>query len=428
MGRIYRQYKSLFYASVAAKETAINTEQTMDQSLDVAFNTVMDITPRRTDNSGDLTGKEEVSLIYDLGATVDGVQLSFEKAQPNHFAFLLAYGLGAITSAAAGDGYSHVITPIAADLDAYRSNPSFTGAMRFGDTILKRRFASLFVDQVTARFPKDDFAQISATIKGSGKYTDNIAKETVTAAYNASSLTLAANAVHGSTAAGRLDNVHRIRVDATGTGQWEEVTFTAVSAATPAVISITAPGGTADDVDYEILYVPTEAAWCTAPAKITETAMRISECSFNWGGQWDGSDFNGGKTMSSELDLVEWTLMNNQQVEFGFGAGGTYANRSWRDGRQQKVTIDREFRDGILKRHLIDNDTFGMKILYEGALFDDPHKYTVQVVLPKCGLLNAPLSVNGKKIMEKGDIQVMEDATYGSCIWTVKNLQAAYAA
>jgi hypothetical protein len=426
--RIFRAQKNLLAASVGSKETAINTEQSLDQSLMVAMSTMMDITTRREDNVNDLNGKEEADVIYDLGAIIDGVSLVFDKAQPNHFAFILAYALGAVSSGAAGAGYSHVITPIENEEDESRSNPSFTAAMRMGDTVLKRRFASCFVDQVTADFNRDSWLRLEAAIRGTGKHTDNVTSEEVTAAYNATELTLAANAVEGSTAQERLDNVHRIRVDATGSGQWEEVDFSAVSDATPAVITISAPGGVADDKTYEIIYVPTESAWCTFPARVSETPMRVSECAFTWGGQWDGSDFNGGKTMDAEIVGVQYSLMNNLDVQFGFGASGNYASRCFRTGRVQKLTLDREFRDYILKQHVSDNDTFGIKLIAEGAEFDTGHNYTVQMVCPKCGVLNAPLSINDKIIAERGEIVVMEDDTYGSVIWTVKNLQSGYAA
>lgn len=80
-------------------------------------------------------------------------------------------------------------------------------------------------------------------------------EEMLVAQKNATSLTLAANAVKGSTAAERLANVHRILVELS-LDVWTAVVYSVVSATTPAVITITAPSGTAGAVNYKILYVP----------------------------------------------------------------------------------------------------------------------------------------------------------------------------
>jgi hypothetical protein len=138
--------------------------------------------------------------------------MNFEKAQPQHFAFLGAYALGAVSSSALGAGYRHTITPLSGDLDEDRSNPSFTFAQRYGKTVLKRRFASGFVDALTATFARDAWVKIAGTVKATGKRTDNVMEETVNAYIDGTSLTLA-NAVEGSTAAERLQNVQRIRCE-----------------------------------------------------------------------------------------------------------------------------------------------------------------------------------------------------------------------
>jgi hypothetical protein len=288
-----------------------------------------------------------------------------------------------------------------------------------GSTVLKRRFASMFVDGFTATFAKGAWIKLVGTLKGTGKVEDNITEESITAAKNATSLTLAANAVEGATAAARLSNVQRIRVALTA-GQWTEVVYSAVSAATPAVITISAPGATADNVTYKVLYIPTEAAWATFPAAVTETPMRVSQLTLKVGGTWDGSAFQGGRTLTSELKSVEW--------KFVPGATAAYASRAIRQGRTQTIALSREFREYIMQQHIDDNDTFGIYVLAEGAIYDTPHKYQVEVVFPMCAVLKAPLSVDGKRMAEAGDLIVLEDDTYGSVVAAVKNLQATYAA
>jgi hypothetical protein len=84
-------------------------------------------------------------------------------------------------------------------------------------------------------------------------------------------------------------------------------------------------------------------------------------------------------------------------------------------------------RETIFQRHTIDNSQFGLRLLAEGALYDDPHKYQVEIIFPKLALLAADPKVDGKVMGETGNIQVLEDATYGSVICRVKNLATGYA-
>lgn len=427
MGRSIRANHNIVAVSAYNQETAINTEQTLDLSLLAEVGNIIALEPRRETNADELTGKEEADTIYSLGNT-SKLSLNFPKAQPQHFAFLFAYGLGTVASAAAGTGYAKTITPIDGDLDTEsRSLPSFTAAQRLGKTVGKERFASMFVNGITATFSRDDWVKVSGDIIGTGKHETSITEESITAAENATSLTLAANAVAGSTAQERLDAIHQIRCE-TSTGIWEEVEFSAVSSATPAEITITAPGVTTDNKTYKVLYAPAEVAWMTMPSRVSETPLRVSEMTFMAGGKWDGSDFQGGRELASEVNSITYNLSNNGKCSFGLGGGGTYANRYWRDGRTQTITLDREFRDYIMRNYMDQNETFGVSILAEGAEFDTGHNYGVQIILPKVGLLKAPLSASGKKLAEKGELQVLQDDTYGSAIVIVKNLAQYYAA
>ena len=419
---------NLTAVSAYTRETAINTEQTLDLTLLVAMSDVANLEYRRETNDNEATGKEESDRIDDLGATAS-LSLNYEHAQPQHFAFVGAFALGMISSAAAGTGYQHTITPLEGDLDEARSNPSFTFAQRYGKTILKRRFASGFIDSFTATFTRDAWVKLVGSCKATGKRTDNLTEETVNAYIDGTSLTLAANGVEGSTAALRLQNVQRIRVEL-ASGVWTEVAFSAVSDTTPAVITITAPGAAHTLKDFKILYAPTESGWMVFPARVNETPLRISEMTLIVGGTWNGAAFSGGRELQAEMNSIEWTFNNNGEIRFVPGAGGLYASQYQRGGRTQKLKLNREFREFILQQHMEDNDTIGLYILAEGAAYDASplHKYQVEIIFPKVGILSAPVSVNGKRLAEAGDIQVLEDDTYGSVILRVKNLQATYAA
>jgi hypothetical protein len=285
----------------------------------------------------------------------------------------------------------------------------------------------MFVDSVTATFAKDAWCKITGTIKGTGKVTTNVVEEVVAAAGNVTSLTLAALGVEGADAPTRLQNVQRIRAELAA-GVWTEVVFTAVSAAAPAVITIVAPAVPATVVNFRILYIPTEAGWMTFPARVNETPLRVSEMTLKVGGAWSGSAFVGGRNLQAEMKSIDWNFNNNGAVEFVPGAGGAYASRYMRGGRTQKITLNREFREFILQQHMLANDTLGLYILAEGAVYDTPHKYQVEIIFPKVAVLAAPISADGKRLGEAGDLQVLEDDTYGSVIAKIKNLQATYAA
>lgn len=413
--------------SANTAETAINTEQTLDTSLLLPIDsTVINLVPRIETNEDEANGQEEADTMYNLGYTAEA-EFRFERAQAQHFGFLYGFGLGSSSAAAAGSGYLHTQTPITNELDGDRSVPTFTAAAVFGQTLFKRRFASLAINQIVSTFQRDSWAKITGSILGTGKYTDNITEETVEAAGNTTSLTLAANAVAGSTAAARLANVHAIRVEL-DTGEWTEVSYSAVSAATPAVITISDPGGGAGLVDYKIIYVPTEAAWATLPARVSETPLRVAGLTLTLGGAWDGSSFVGGRTVAVELQQVRHTFNNNLRVEFVPGVSDAYAGAIIRGGRDQMILLEREMREFVLQNYLLQGEYFGMHILCVGAEYETGKNYQVEMIFPRLGVVKAPISVNNKRLAEAGDLKVFEDSTYGSIIVKVQNLQATYAA
>ena len=408
-----------------ARETAINTPQTLDLSLQCELSDIITPEPRRENNAGQMTGKEEADRIYDRGKTAS-LPLSFKMAEPQHFALLYAYGLGSVAASVAGDGYLKTITPITGDLDIDRSNPSFTVAGRLGKTIAKERYASAFIDSLSAKFAKDAWVELSGSALLTGKSESSITEESITAAENVTALTLAANGVAGSSAAERLANIHQIRAEL-ASGVWTEVAFSAVSAATPAVITITAPGATTDDVTYKVLYAPTELAWMAFPARVSQAPLLVSDITFSIGGQWNGTAIVGGRNMGAEINSIEHSLNNNGKVEFSLGATGSYASRYWRDGRTQMLKLSREFRDYIIQNYMNNNEYFAARILCDGPAYDEANNYQVELIFPKLGILKAAVSVDGKKLAEAGDLEVLEHDTYGSVIVKVKDLAATYA-
>ncbi|TAN40795.1 MAG: hypothetical protein EPN22_17000 [Nitrospirae bacterium] len=414
--------QNLFAVSAGSAEADINTEAALDLSLVLGLTDVpMALEFRSEDNSDEAHGKEEPDTIYRRGATAGGTY-SAKRAQAQHFGLMLSYGLGACAPSAYGTGYKNVITPLESMF-----MPSMTGAFRLGDTVLKRRFASIFVDTLKATFAKDSWAAIEAGLKATGKYTDNMFKETVAGFMDDVSITLAANAVQGADAAARLDNVHQIRVTVPVTGEKQEVVYSAVSGATPAVITIAAPGGAHTACTFEVLYVPTEDAWCTFPARVIEPPLMVSDLVIKVGGKWNGAAFLGGRTYAGEVKSLEYSMNNQMAIEFRPGGSGDYASYAMRGGRTQTIAFNREFRDFILQQRMADNEYFGVYVKATGDEFETGKNYYAEGIFPRCAVLKAPLSVDGKLLAEAGDIRILEDDTYGSCIWTVANKQNGYA-
>lgn len=418
---------NLLAVSANHQETAINQEQTLDTTFLVDLNTVLNYRAIKAANREEMTGKEEADRLYDLGGTVAG-SLAFSRAQPQHFAFLLGYAMGEVTTSPAGtSGFRHVIRPRPGEVDLARSNPSFTAAMRFGRQVMKRRFASCFVDQVRVEFAKDGWAKITGTVKGTGKVADNTRVEVVTAAYNAASLSLAANGVEGADAAARLANVQAVKVLNPATQAWDEVNYTAVSGGTPGVVAITPPGGSAGTTTYKVFYIPQESGWMALPNRVEEPPLKVSQLTVNIGGRWNGSSFTGGYAPGAEVRRIVWTFQNNLSPERSPG-GGEFANRAFRSGREQKLAFDRDFRDFLMAQSLKDNDYFGLHLKAVGPEFVTGVAYQVEIIFPRVAVSAAPVRATQRRLAEELEFAVLEDDTYGSVIVQVQNLVGSYAA
>lgn len=418
---------NLLAVSANHQETAINTEQALDTTFLVDLNTVLNYRALKTANREEVTGKEEANRLYDLGGTVAG-SLAFSRAQPQHFAFLLGYALGEVKSSPVGTGgHLHVIRPRSGEVDLARSNPSFTAAMRFGGQVMKRRFSSCFVDQVRVEFAKDGWAKITGVVKGTGKVTDNTQVEEVTAAYNTASLTLATNGVEGLNAADRLANVQAVKVLNPTTQAWDEVNYTVVSGGTPAVVTITPPGGSSASTIYRVYYLPRESGWMAFPNRVEEPPLKVSQLTVTIGGSWNGSSFSGGYTPAAEVRRILWNFQNNLSPERSPG-GGDFANRAFRTGREQKLTFDRDFRDFLMAQSLKDNDYFGVYLKAVGPELETGLPYQVEVIFPRVAAAATPVRVAQRRLAEEVEFAVLEDDTYGSVIVQVQNLVSSYAA
>jgi hypothetical protein len=418
---------NLVAVSANKQEPAINTEQELDTTLLADLNSILNYQAQKSPNREELTGKEEPDCLWDLGGKVTGT-LNFLRAQPQHFAFLLAYGLGQVETTALGTGgFRHVIRPRSGEVDAARSNPSFTAAMRFGRQVMKRRFASCFIDQVRIEFPKDGWAKITGTVKGTGKVTDNTKLEEVIGAYNAASLSLSLG-VAGGTAGERLSNVQALQVLNPTTQAWDEVDYSAVSGETPAVLSISPPGAAGVFTTYRVYYLPQESGWMNLPPTVEEPPLKVSQVEVTVGGRWDGTAFHGGHRVAAELRSLKWTLKNNLTPESTPGAGIAWANRAFRTGREQTLSFDQDFRNFLTAQHLRDNDTLAVYLKAAGPEFASGAAYQVEVIFPRVAVSGATVKAAQRRLAEGVDFAVLEDDDFGSVIVTVQNQVSGYAA
>ena len=413
-----------FAVSAGVAETSINVEQTLDQSLLIGADDYLQIVPRRENNADEANGKEEADLIYDNGQTVS-MSAAFGKLQPNQAAFILAYGLGTVATVPVGDGYEHTMTPIVGDIDGDRSNPTFSGAQRLGETINKTLAASLAVSNTTITFAADDWVTGSAEFVGTGKTTNTVEEEIVIALDNSTTLTLTVG-IQGADDVGRLDNVFVVR--ASYNGAWRYLTPTAVSAVNPAVITIPSVGGIGDPIEYRILRAAVEPAWAIFPPRIVETPMRVSQMYLTVGGAWNGTTFDGGRLACSKISSFEWSF-SNEGLEPSFTpcAGGSYAGRMQRETRNQTLSISQELKDVLAKEMMTSNEYFGLHVICEGGEISGGGNYKLELIFPRLGILDNPLSSDRKRVSETLSIQVLEDAIYGSVIAKVGNLVSGYA-
>ena len=309
---------NILAVSASKAEPALNEVQELDTAMLVAMGDILKLSPTTETNKDEAIGKEEADTIYNLGGIVEGT-LNFEKCQPQHLAFLAAYALGVVSTAAAGTGYAHTITPIAGDLSAGRSNPSFTAAQKLGDTIIKRLFGSCFVDSLTLSFEKDAWVKAVGGIKGTGLMQSNMVREQVAGDSDDTQVTLSANAVEGASAEARVDSVHQVRWKKTGDDYWQDVRFSAVSDATPAVITISAPdAGNSDAGAYEVLYVPDE-----------DTALETGSASADPPDDASGVITDSAATLVADEQIGRWLVMTS----------GTASGRSWKISDNDATTI-----------------------------------------------------------------------------------------
>jgi len=410
------------------RETAINTSRDTDTIILSNLSDIINLEPRKEDNADQRLGKEEADQIYNLGNTAS-LTLNFDRAQPQHFAFGLGYALGNVSTVQESTSYIHTITPINGEIDYQRSNPSFSALMQYGDTIFSRLFSSFFVDSATASFSQDEWCKLKLDIKGTGNFEDDM-NEILIEAEDSSLIRIDSPPYAVGDSGNVFDSIHRIQARLLTEDRWHEVIFhTASKAGGKTIINIDAPNitvpGLGTLIQYKILY-RAESSFVWPENIVHESPLRVSDVNVILGGRWDGTNFYGGIPLNSDLNSLEYTINNNLKFDFGFNAPGGYANRVFREGRDQTISFDRDFKDYILQQSCFNNDYFGLKIKATGAEIDSNNNYHVELIFPRLAILNAPISVENKIVAEKGDMKVLGSDDYPSVIVKVQNIVENY--
>lgn len=508
-----RATHNLLAVSATHREPGLNQEGILDLALAIEKSDFIKATRDGEPNTDEATGKEEASYVYKKERKVEA-SLNFKRLQPQHLGLLAAYGLGQCVSAEVVAGvYQHTITPIAGDLDACRSNPTFTAAQKLGNGVLKSLFASLMVDELTLKAERGGWPTLTGKVVGTGKLERNLLTETVSALGNVTSLTLS-HKVEGSDAATRLAAVHQVRYNKTGEAFWRPVTVTAASSAPAAVLTIVAPLGTASAGTYEVIYVPDEDTaqitgsatsaptydqtadtslladtaqtmiadehigrwvvftsgaalgrffkvsdngvsdltvsgnlvaagvasadayvvrqfgWLPLPARVAEPPLYVSQFRVVIGGVWDGSAFQGGRGMGSDLSGLTWSVKNGLKPEVTPGAGQSQvANQAMRARREQTLEISRQMKDAVYQL-LADGDfsTFGlMAEATGGPIGSTGHNYTMQIIFPALALKSAESKLDTERLGETLQVLILEGDNYPSVIVKVQNAWPGYA-
>ena len=423
--RKFRTTHNVICVSAGYYEPAINEASTPDTLIKSSLSDVANLELRRETDENERHGREEASTIYDLGC-FSNMPLSFEKAQPQHFAFAFAYGFGNTATGAYGTGFKHTFIPIQGDFDYDRSLPSFTADMRFGDSVFKRRFYSMFVDSITAKFSRDAFCKLDLGIKGTGKHLSDI-EECVVSAYDDAEFVVIPfltqggsdpkDCIHSVEAIYNYDNIKIVQV------------LDVATSGNDTAIAIDPPGDLHEMISYKVLYKPIEPnqQWVDSPEYMTqENPIKVANIDVSIG-KWYGS-MTGTRKINAEIQNVEYNLNNNLNFQVGFNTGGGYASIVFREGRVQTIKLDRELRDYLLQRYVETKENFCLRILGESTEYEPGKKYKIDMIFPCLGIVGSQIESSGKILAEKGDFRVLEpEGNYPSAYVIVQNKIEKYA-
>jgi hypothetical protein len=378
----------------------------------------LEVTFDRRTNESELCGSDAPTTCYDLGVRSRG-KLQQSKARPDFLIWGLGAFLGAATSTSVGTtAYQHTLTPQTDSPD----HPSFTVCQRIGNDasgvgVLKRRYAGCLVSSFSLDLSKD-WCAFEVELQGSGNYENNYDYETVTAAENTTSITLAAAAVAGTDNDARVANVVLVRTKAGDGTVYSSLSPTTVSDATPAVVNFAEAAGTGSgDIDYEVFYYPDETSksYFTPPSFDSETPLRLVDAEIYFDGYFDGDSFTGGDAVSCALSGAMLGGSNELAVEQCAGSGVDYATSSLRLSRKIELQLRRRLTDPVRQRIAESGSEFAMLLRLRGAEIDSGSGvyFGADIILPRCVYVENSPKVENELNVESGKIVALEHTTQG---------------
>jgi hypothetical protein len=409
------------------KESSLGAPQT-NSCVSVAFDLGSGLGLDRSieDNRDQIRGVELPTRIFAAGQTAGG-KLNQKRAKPDFLAFAFAYLFGQVSTSQVASGiYQHTITPAES---IYL--PSFTMLQRRGDSILKERFAGNLIESVDLELG-ESWVGLNASVKGIGKREVNYFHEAVAAPENSTQITLAQNGVEGDSAAERVENVFRVRAKAYGSNLWTVCKVTAVSAATPAVITLeSAVGQSGNSVSFQVDYIAVEPAWCDFPGFWEESPLRLVDAQVIVDGYFNGTSIAGGEVISRDLLGLSVSAKNELEIrKLADGSGELYASDAIRKGREVTIKLSERLRNTVLQWQWDHPETeqIGLYLKIRGAEIvpASGYHFGADIAFPLCGIVKMPLAVSGKVLAQEGDLLVMDDGICGGAFVRVWNQVSAY--
>lgn len=371
-----------------------------------------------------ISGSELPAFIYAAERESSG-KLSQEKAKPDFLAFVLAYFFGQCSSTLVADtAYKHAISP-APGLEP----PSFTAIQRRGANIFTERLSGNYIESLSMELG-EGWVSMAADVTGTGHRETNYFHESVTAAANATSITLSENAVEGGSGAERMANLYRVRAKDAGSEVWQALQVSSVSADTPAVIEFVAPlGSGSEDVDYHVDYIPAQPDWCTLPGYIDESPLKLTDALVLVDAYYDGSALQGGTELAASLESFSISGKNDLVIKRFPGAEGPAAC-ALRGKREISISLTESLRDSI-RQYQADNpqaEHLAVAFVLQGAEIDAGSGYRLgaELIFPKVGIMEAPIEAQSGRLAQAGDLVVMDDGVYGGVLINCYNRQSGY--
>jgi len=388
-----------------AKESSLGeAQESGGVSMDFDSGSGMSLSREIEDDREQIRGKELPTQIYFSFQTAQG-RLSQKRVKPDFLTFVLGYFFGNLSSEEVSSGiFQHTIT-----LNSSLYLPSFTLVQRRGDSILKERYCGNFIESFSLELG-ESWIGLSAELKGIGKREVNYFQEVVSAPANSTQITLSANRVEGDTEAERMENVFRVRAKDVGASFWTLCQISGVSGDTPSVITL---------------------AWCEFPAPLDESPLRLVDAQVIVDGYFDGSEVQGGETISQ--DLLSFTIQGKNDLQIrplADGSGEFWAGEVIRSSREITIKLSQRLRNTILQWQADHPETERISVYLKvrGAEIEPGSGYYfgADIIFPECAIIEAPISISDKFYAQEGDLLVMDDGTYSGVFIRTWNQATGY--